>query len=183
MPRRKQTAEAGNPTYKLDDEVRREIVTRLALYERPSDIHRDLEGRGIKISQQAIKAYDPTTMSHTPAKKWVDLFNATREAFLQETATVAIAHRAVRIHRLEQLYHRALDNNERREAAGYLEQAAKEMGNVFTNVSKTSGMIGVAHVIQERTPEESRNILVDKLTEALARLPKPAKVIEQRDEG
>jgi hypothetical protein len=65
---------------KLTDEQREYIVRRLAAYERPSRIRREVRERfGIEISPTAIDHYDPTRRAKC-GKQWADLFYAARRA-------------------------------------------------------------------------------------------------------
>lgn len=157
----------------MNDQVRAEIVTRLAMFDKPADIHRDLIERGIDVSVQAVQAYNPGMNQGTRrlAQKWVELFHITREGWLKEIAAEPIAHRAYRLRRLGMIHDRALARGALTVAASMLEQAAKEVGNVYTNVAKVTGT--VTHAMPDRTPDENRNLLADRLKEAIARLPKP----------
>jgi len=65
---------------KLTDEQREYIVRRLAAYERPSRIRREVRERfGIEISHAGIDYYDPTR-SAACGKQWADLFYTVRRA-------------------------------------------------------------------------------------------------------
>lgn len=157
----------------MTDEVRAEIVTRLAMFDSPSEIRRDLLEQGIDISVQAVAAYSPLVNNGTRrlAQKWVELFHVTREGWLKEIAAEPIAHRAYRLRRLGMIHDRAMARGALTVAANMLEQAAKEVGNVYTNVAKVTGT--VTHTTPDRTSDENRNLLADRLKEAFARLPKP----------
>ena len=52
-----------------------------------------------------------------------------------------------------------------------LEQAAKEVGNVYTNVSRQTGRVDHAHLIVEVSADERRNMLADRLRKAFDRMP------------
>ncbi len=65
--------------------------------------------------------------------------NATRAAFLADAATIGIAHRAVRLRTLGRLADRAEAMGNLALAAEILEQAAKEVGNAFTNKREVAG--------------------------------------------
>ena len=65
--------------YKLSDAQREYIVRRLAAYDSPTAIQRDVRTRyGIEVSSQAIEQYDPTRV---PAcgKRWAGLFYTVRK--------------------------------------------------------------------------------------------------------
>ena len=65
---------------KLNDEQRAYIVRRLAAYERPSRIMREVRERfGIEITHAGIDYYDPTR-SAMCGKQWAELFYTVRRA-------------------------------------------------------------------------------------------------------
>lgn len=157
----------------LDDETRAEIVMRLAMYETATDIVDWLADQGIVVSRQAVAAYDPEKCTRNLASKWRTLFYETREKWRAELIEVPIANRITRLRRMDQLYRMAKDKGDVETAAKLIEQAAKEVGNVFTNVTKTKGEVQHNHT-HEVTTDEKRNMLADRLKEGLARLPRPA---------
>lgn len=164
----KGVAEAG-----LTDAVRQRVVVRLAMFDRVSDIQKDLLEEGIDISAQAISYYSPLT-NQKCADKWSDLFFATRKDFLQEIAEEPIAHRAYRLRVLDRVLHTELKRGNTVGARETLEQAAKEVGDVFTNVTKGAGRIEHAHVHMVTTLDEKRNMLADRLREAIEKKALPA---------
>jgi hypothetical protein len=159
----------------MTDTIRREIVMRLAMYDGPVEIQADLADRGIDVSRQAIHHYIPAANGRPLAKKWVDLFQVTRAAFLEETASEPIANRTYRLRRLGIIHDRAMKRGDYARAQSALEQAAKEVGNVFTNVTNLKGSLRAAPIGDNMTTEEKRNVLADRLAEALATVKKPAR--------
>ena len=161
------------PPANLTDAIREQIVIRLACDESVVTIQEWLtEEHEITLSARAINNYRPTQYAVPMARRWHELYEATRKAFVAETISIPIAHRAYRVRELGELYNKAKKAGDLPVAASFLEQAAKEMGNVFTNVSRSGGM--VAHVvgtIEDFTPEERRNMLADRLKDAVARIP------------
>ena len=64
---------------RLNDEQRAWIVRRLAAYDSPTTIRRDVRERfGIAVSRQAIEQYDPTRDCKR-GKRWADLFYTVRK--------------------------------------------------------------------------------------------------------
>lgn len=120
---------------KLDPEQKVFVVQALAMFDTPSEVVRLVkEAFDITITKQAIEAYDPTKRAGKDnAEKWQELFTATREAFLKDIAKTGISHRTVRLRRLERLADKAEDTNDLELSAQILEQAAKEMGDAYTN--------------------------------------------------
>lgn len=166
------------PIPKLTDEIRAYIVTRLACYDQVGDITTEVLVRwGIDVSHQAISSYNPEGNRRQLAQRWVDLFYATRSGLIAELAAEPIASKALRLRRLwllhESAYKRAIAGgadalDQSTEARMALEQAAKEVGNVFSNVSRQVGRVDHAHLIVEVSAEERRNMLADRLKSAFA---------------
>jgi len=80
---------------KLTDEQREYIVRRLAAYERPSRIRREVRERfGIEMSPTAIDHYDPTRRAKC-GKQWAELFYAARRAQVGSRSDEATRSRKV----------------------------------------------------------------------------------------
>jgi len=117
---------------RLNDTERKEIVRRLACFESPTAVKEwASEDLGKDLSLEQIAHYDPTRRD-TAGEKWETLFKRTREEFLSDLDTIPLSHRAVRLQELQRLYDRLKDEDET-EAARLLKQAAKEVGEKFTN--------------------------------------------------
>jgi hypothetical protein len=67
----------------------------------------------------------------------IELFDSTRDRFIVETRDIRIASKAYRLRELDALYHDEKAAGYRKAAKATLEQAAKEVGDVFTNKVKT----------------------------------------------
>ena len=78
----------------LKPEVKAAIVQMLACYDTPSQVVEAVQKDfGIAITRQQVETHDPTKVSgKTLAKKWVDLFNLTRDRFLNEISDIPIAN-------------------------------------------------------------------------------------------
>lgn len=122
----------------LPDTVKTRITQGLACFDTPSQVAKDILAEfGLTVTPQQCEAYDPTKRSgERLGKKFRAIFEATRKAFLDDTSTIAVSHRAVRLRKLG----RAADLAEQRGnlplMAQLLEQAAKEAGDAFTNKHK-----------------------------------------------
>ena len=119
----------------LTPELRTYVVQALACFDTPSEVAKALKAEfGVTITPQSIECYDPTKRAgRNTAKKWRALFDQTRKDFLENTAQIGVAHRAVRMRKLQ----KQVDLNEQRGnsamVAQLLEQAAKEMGDHYTD--------------------------------------------------
>ncbi len=116
----------------LTDEIKTFIVKGLACYDTPSQVAEAVRVNfDIVVSRQQVHEYDPAC-ARPPAQRWRDLHAATRAALLRETAEIGIAHRAVRLLRLDRLASRC-ERNSVRTALKCLEMAAKECGGMYEN--------------------------------------------------
>ncbi len=175
-PKRPPAVRARRPA--LTDEARAFIVTRLAMYHPVMEVHASVcEEFKVDISEQAVSRYNPDNAAGLSGK-WTDLFRATRLTYWQDLAQRPLAYQAMRLRTLETLHdglvsdfataskaERAAISTELREVVA---QAAKEMGGAFTNVTKHTGQVAHAHLHAEVTSEEKRNMLADRVREALA---------------
>lgn len=165
-------AKRPNTGEKLTDELRRTIVMRLAMFDDVAAIRADLAEMGIEISKQAIGHYNPeTTTARIVSKQWVDLFHATREAWLKEISAEPIANRAYRLRRLEEVRRLAIRDGDYKEANKALEQAAKEIGQVYSNVQVHKGIpSGTSVQTDAMSEDERRNMLADRIRDALEKV-------------
>lgn len=111
------------------------VVQRLACFDKPSDVVTALKDDfGVESKFEQVSYYDPTrTTGGEPTAKWSNLFWETREAFLEKMEGITIAHKAVRVRRLERIADSAKDLSNGIMEMDALEQAAKEMGGAYTN--------------------------------------------------
>ena len=127
---------------KLTQEVQAFIVQQLACFLTPSETPAAVsEEFGVEIGRQQAWKYDPERNPEL-APKWRILFEETRAAFIKETATIGIAHRAYRLRRLESYLHRAEETKRYALAAQLLEQAAKEVGGAYSRRRELTGKDG-----------------------------------------
>ncbi len=126
---------------KLNEAAQRFIVQALACYDTPSQVADAVkEEFGIEITRQQAASYDPTkAMGKTLARKWRDLFHDTRSRFRKEVAEIPIADQAFRLRQLHRMANEAIKRKNIVLAASLMEQAAKEMGGMFTNKRELSG--------------------------------------------
>lgn len=157
---------------RLLDAVKRRIVEHLACYRTHREVT-DLirEEFDVSLTPRHVRLYDPYCHQFGGGSKWIEIHKRARTRFETEIAEIPIAHRALRLRRLGQIHDRAFERGALVIAMNALEQAAKEVGNVYTNVSKTAGVVAHLHSEVERTPEEARNMLADRIREALKQLP------------
>ena len=119
----------------LNNEVKGFIVQALACFDTPSQVAEAVKQEfGIEISRQLCESHDPTKRSGVNlAKKWVTLFHDTRKRFREETAEIPIANRAFRLRTLGRMAEKAEKSKNMSLTAQLLEQAAKEVGDIYVN--------------------------------------------------
>lgn len=131
-------------------------VGRLACYDSPSDVVKGLkEELGIDARRSQVQAYDPTTAQGSRlSKDLADIFHETRKKFLEDTTSIPIANKAVRLRMLQRSVDAAASRGNHSLMASLLEQAAKEVGDSFTNRQKLeqSGVVGHANIPAPKNP-------------------------------
>jgi len=120
------------------------IVQSLACFDSPSVVVAAVRKEyGETITRQSVEGYDPTKKAgERLAKRWRMLFEETRKAFLENTAGIAISHRAVRLRALQRMAEKAEDQGNMGLAKDLLKQAAEEVGNVYSNRRELTGKDG-----------------------------------------
>jgi hypothetical protein len=129
---------------KLKDEVKTFVVQSLACFDTPSIVVEAVRKEfGETITRQSVEGYDPTKKAGSNlAEKWRLLFEETRKTFLEDTATIAISHRAVRLRALQRMADKAENQGNMVLAASLMKQAAEEVGNAYTNRRELTGKDG-----------------------------------------
>lgn len=111
------------------------VVGRLACYDSPTEVMKALkEEHGIEATRSQVQAYDPTTAQGSRlSPKLTEIFETTRKQFLADTTSIPIANKAVRLRMLQRAADAAAGRGNHQLMSTLLEQAAKEVGNAFTN--------------------------------------------------
>ena len=119
----------------LSSEVKAFIVQALACFDTPSQVAEAVQKEfGITVTRQQCEAHDPTKVSGRGlAKKWTELFHEARKRFREETQDIPIANRAFRLRALGRMAEKAENMKNMALTAQLLEQAAKEVGDVYVN--------------------------------------------------
>lgn len=147
---------------KLTDSQKRFIVQALACWDTPTQVAEAVkEEFGVGVPRVQVAQYDPTKVAGQKlAKKWMELFDATRKRFREEVAEIPIADQAFRLRALGKIYDRHISRGNVVGAAAVLEQAAKEAGGAFTNRREHTGVGG--------GPIEQKTVVVDETQVARA---------------
>ena len=122
----------------LKPEIKAFIVQSVACFDTPSQVVKSvLKEFGVQITRQQVEQNDPTKISGKGlAQKWVDLFNRTRDRFLNEISDIPIANKAYRLRVLQRMSTTAEGMKNLGMTAQLLEQAAKEVGDAYSNKQK-----------------------------------------------
>lgn len=122
----------------LKPEVRAFIVQELACFDTPSQIVESVQKEfKVQVTRQQVASHDPTKVAGKGlAQKWVDLFNHTRDRFLNEISDIPIANKAYRLRVLDRMATNAEKMKNYGMTSQLIEQAAKEMGDAYTNRQK-----------------------------------------------
>ncbi|QHG70171.1 DUF2280 domain-containing protein [Ensifer adhaerens] len=129
---------------KLSDEVKTYIVQALACFDSPSVVSGAVKKEyGLDVSRQLVESHDPNKRAASGlAPKWRVLFEETRKTFLEDTASIAISHRAVRLRALQRMADKAENQGNMVLASSLLKQAAEEVGGAYTNRREITGKDG-----------------------------------------
>lgn len=122
----------------LKGEVKAFIVQSLACFDTPSQVVEAVKKEfGLTITRQQVESHDPTKANGKGlAQKWVDMFNGTRERFQNEISDIPIANKAYRLRALDRMATKTEGMKNFALASQLIEQAAKEVGDAYTNRQK-----------------------------------------------
>lgn len=129
---------------KLTREQQTYVVQALACFDTPSVVVASVKKDfGVTLSPQLVETYDPTKKAgRNVAARWKALFEETRKTFLEDTASIAISHRAVRLRALQRMADKAEGQGNMVLSASLLKQAAEEVGGSYTNRRELTGKDG-----------------------------------------
>ncbi len=118
---------------KLSGAHKRLVVMRLATFVSPSEIVDELKEQGVIASFQQVTHYDPTYKGSDVGREWRELYAETRAQFIANITDIPIANKAYRVRELDDMARASKRKNNYVLAAALHEQAAKEMGEAYTN--------------------------------------------------
>jgi hypothetical protein len=153
---------------KLTQEQQTFVVQSLACFDSPSVVVAALKKEhDVVLTAQAVEAYDPTKRAgRNLAAKWLALFEETRKTFLEDTASIAISHRAVRLRALQRMADKAETQGNLGMVSSLLKQAAEEMGGAYTNRRELTGAGGGPIKTEEVS---ARDLIAGKLARLASR--------------
>lgn len=163
---------------RLNKRVKLYIVRSLATYETPSETAKGVQEEfGINVTKQQCEAYDPTKKTGQDlSEEFKTEFYKVRKEMNDNLSAIPIANIAYRLKRLQ----RFIDHEQFKDnpvlVPSLMEQAAKEVGGLYTNRKEITGA-GGGPVKTENTekPPEARPVftpeeLKDLTPQELSRL-------------
>lgn len=155
----------------LTESLKVEIVQRLARFQPPAEIARQLrEDYALEVGIPQIVGYDPTRPSFEAGQRFVEIFNITREAFIKNVDAVPIANQGYRLQVLQSLLENHLKHKKLPEAARVVEQAAKEMGGLYAAIDKSRAAEPPKESEPLATEEERKAKLAGLMDAAIANM-------------
>lgn len=129
------------PRRRLSKATQFAVIDALAQFASVADVQRTLrEDFALEVPLKTIAYYNAAVAGNDLAQHLRDRFAEQRRDALLDLEGIGIANKAVRLRRLERIYHQAGRNHVLALAA--LEQAAKEMGDAYTNTRKLQPLGG-----------------------------------------
>lgn len=142
----------------LDDDVKLHIVHALACYDAPSVVVESVKAEfGVVVTRQQVETYDPNKRAGRKlSARLREVFEAARNNFKEATGEIPIAQRAFRLRALHRMAERAEQMRNLPLAAQLMEQAAKEVGDVYTNRQKLDATVRSTARVVMVPPKEKK---------------------------
>jgi hypothetical protein len=179
----------------LTEEHKQYIVQCLACFDTPSQVAEDVSKEfSVTIDRMQVQKYDPTKAAgRNMSPKLQAIFHATREAFLKDIGQIPIASQAFRLRSLQRQHDYYMSRKNYVQAQSVLEQAAKEVGGMFTNkvkvgsdetnpfvmwLQQVSG--GSMPIVQDAEPDELVGEVIENPPQPQSQK-KPRRLLDGRD--
>lgn len=149
----------------LRSEVKAFIVQALACFDTPSQVvEAVLKEFNVVVTRQQCESHDPTKAAGKAlGERWATMFREARKRFREETEDIPIANRAYRLRTLGRMAEKAENMKNMALTAQLLEQAAKEVGDVYVNrrlepEKPLGSQADQQHAVAEYTLEPDENV-------------------------
>ena len=141
----------------LPENLKLAVVQALACFDTPSQVAKAINAEyGVLVTPQQCERYDPTKRAgSTLGEKYRLIFAETRKTFLEDTSTIGVSHKAVRLRTLQRMIATAENMGNLAMTAQLLEQVAKETGDAYTNRHR------LEHTGQGGGPIKTQSLPVD----------------------
>jgi hypothetical protein len=144
---------------KLTAEQKIFIIQRLAVFDTPEQVANAFtEAYGQAITRMHVEIYDPTKAAgHKLSDKLRKVFEDTRTTFLSNLQDIPIANKAYRLRLLDKLARNADGKGNAVLTASLAEQAAKEMGEHYTNRQRIEANVHLTGDVGEALGDLTRD--------------------------
>ena len=152
----------------LTDQQKTEIVLAHARFMSPSDIVVMLrEEHDVESDTAQVVRYNPTKACYEGGERWRPIFEEARKAFLHEIAAVPVAHQAYRLNLLQEGIDGARKAKNWALVASLAEQAAREIGGIYTNQRNLRVEDNARPRAIDMTPEDRRAAVAEIFRQAM----------------
>lgn len=152
----------------LSEQHKETIVLLLARCRMPAEVVATLKDEfDLEITVRQVVGYDPTRPAFDAGDRWRTIFDAAREKYLADVASIPVANQGYRLDLLQRGIEAAVKKSKWSEAAALAEQAARDVGGVLTNQRQVDIRDGRQRA-REQSPEERKESLFALLDEKLA---------------
>ncbi len=123
---------------KIGEDVKAYIVEGLACYMTPSKVAEAVKlDFNVEVSRQQVAAYDPTkAQGKRLSEDLTNMFHVKRKEYNRDLTTIPLASLAYRMNTLNRMVDHAIEAKNMPLAASLIEQAAKDMGGIYSNALK-----------------------------------------------
>lgn len=166
----------------LPEHVKVFIVARYATFHSATDIQKEVKDEyGLEIEIGRIDFYNGDRQQFRKSQMSIELqaaFAKIRADYMNELERIPIAHRTHRLKLMNDIVTAQLEKGARANAPlvlKALEQAAREVGNQFTNAVEVKGRVAHSHRAapedeEEVTPEEKENVVAQRIQEVMQKM-------------
>ena len=152
----------------LTDQQKTKIVLGHARFMSPSDIVVMLrEEHGVESDTAQVVRYNPAKACYEGGERWRPIFEEARKAFLHEIAAVPVAHQAYRLNLLQEGIDGARKAKNWALVASLAEQAAREIGGIYTNQRSLRVEDNARARAADMTPEDRRAAMAAIIRQAM----------------
>lgn len=147
----------------LPDPVKLFVVQALACYDTPTQVAQAVKAEfGITVTRQQIGRYDASKAGNRDVSaKLRAVFEGTRAKFLEDLSSIPLVHQSYRLRSLQRSLEQAEARGNTAMVMHLLEQAAKEVGGMYSNRRELTGAgggpiaaVGLPSVIELVSPAE-----------------------------
>lgn len=152
----------------LSEPHKEQIVVLLAHFRGAAEVAVAMKNdHGLELTVQQIVKYDCAKPSYEAGEKWRPIFEAARQAYLEDVKTVPAANQGYRLQMLQEGIEAARKAKNWKLLSDLLEQAAKEVGGVLTNTRELN--VNDSRRVKDMSSEDRKAMLGSILAEELAK--------------